>query len=644
MELIFSFDICAFFLSAFCMIYELSKHKARTRQNAFFLLLVGNIVIGSVFNIVSNLIQYDAAFRHAENRQLLYVSLMFYLLIHNVLPATYIMYVRCIIGLDANVTHVKEVRFLAPAIFQIIVVLTNPITNRVFTVDENLHYIRGPLIYILYAISMVYLLLGLYYIIRYHVALHRRVMLSLYVYYALTICGVAIQLFSQRMQAEMFFEALSLLGLMLVFEEDDIMHDPVTGLYNHMAFRQDITRLLATRQPFYCVDLRFLNLRFYARVMDIERYHRLLTFIAEWVRSLRRNSNFYYFNDDFVMLLFNAEEDDVHTLIWNMRKKLDEPFSVEGIEAQLQSYISIAKAPEDVKNPDDVLDLLEYEPERLSAQVTVQYREALSYIRRESAVERAMRGAVAHRSFQVYYQPIYNCDTGRIVSAEALVRMFDDELGNVSPGEFIPIAEKSALIVEIGNIVFEKVCRFLHEQHPETLGVEYIEVNLSVAQFMQSNLVDRFAEIIRQYDVPARRINLEITESVASDTSEPFMLAIRQLENMGFSFSMDDYGTGYSNISSILNVNFTNIKMDKSFLGQALDHKESASILRDTTQLIRNLGRNVLQEGVESREELNFVQEAGCNLIQGYYFARPLPEADFLEYVRTFNQGQKVQG
>ena len=326
-----------------------------------------------------------------------------------------------------------------------------------------------------------------------------------------------------------------------------------------------------------------------------------------------------------------------------MRKKLDEPFSVEGIEAQLQSYVSIAKAPEDVKELDDVLDLMEYEPEQLNAQVTVQYREALTFVRRESAVERAMRNAVTNRTFQVYYQPIYSCETGRIVSAEALVRMFDDELGNVSPAEFIPIAEKSALIVEIGNIVFEKVCRFLHENNPKELGVEYIEVNLSVAQFMQSNLVERFAEIIKQYNVPAENINLEITESVASDTSEPFMLAIRQLENMGFSFSMDDYGTGYSNISSILNVNFKNIKMDKSFLGQALDNKESASILRDTTQLIRNLGRNVLQEGVESREELMFVQEAGCNLIQGYYFARPLPEADFLDYVRTFNQRQDAQ-
>ena len=637
MELTVAFDICAFLLSSFCMFYELRKRRARSRQNSVYLLLVCNVLASAFFAIFANMIQIVPSFRIEENRSLLFLSLMIYFLLHNILPATYAMYIRIILGLDASRTRAKELRFFLPAAVSVAIVLLNVPFGWVFTLGEDMRFARAHMTYVLYALSVFYVGAALYYLLRYRVALQKRIMNSLYMYYVLALFGIIFQMLVPQAKVELFFEALSILGLMLVFEEDDALHDTVTGVFNNMAFRRDVTRLLATNQPFYCIDLRFLNMKFYARVMDVELFHMLLVHITDWLSDLRKRMSIYHFGDDFVLLIFNAEEEDIHTLIWNLRKKLDDPFVMEGVEAQFHSYISVVKAPEDIKELDDVLDLLEYEPDNKGSQVLVQYRESLNYVRREAAVERALRNAVVNRSFQVYYQPIYDCETGRIVSAEALVRLIDEELGNISPGEFIPIAERSALIVEIGNIVFEKVCRFLQEHRPEELGIEYTEVNLSVAQFMQSNLVERFAEILSKYGVPAERINLEITESVASDTTEPFMLAIRQLENMGFTFSMDDYGTGYSNISSILNVNFKNIKMDKSFLGQALDNRESASILRDTTHLIRHLGRNVLQEGVETREELNFVQEAGCNLIQGFYFSKPLPEADFLDYVRTFN-------
>ncbi|MBR0165220.1 MAG: EAL domain-containing protein [Lachnospiraceae bacterium] len=638
MELTIAFDVSAFLLCLFCMMYELRKRKVRSKQNIVYLMMIGNLMCSAVVAVISNLIQQSPELRREAFRPLLVASLMAYFLIHNVLPAMYALYIRIVIGLDANSTRVRQMVFLLPAILGVVIVWLNLPFGWVFAVTEDMRFARRGMEYVLYAFSAFYLIAAFYYLARYHVALLKKTMNALYMYYIVTIFGVLFQLLFPSVKVELFFESIACLGLMLTFEEDEAMHDPVTGLLNRMAFRQDVTRLLATRQAFYCINVNFLNLRFYARIMNVESFHELLNNLAVWMREFGQRGNIYHFDENYTMLAFGAREEEIHALTDRMAKDLDAPFASGGIDAQFQSYISVAKAPEDIDSLDAVMDLLEYAKDNKGAHVTVQYRETLAYIRREAAVERALRNAVTHRAFQIYYQPIYSCETGNIVSAEALVRLFDEELGQVSPGEFIPIAEKSALIVEIGNIVFEKVCRFIQEHQPERYGIEYTEVNLSVAQFMQSNLVGKFGEILERYGVDASQINLEITESVASDSAEPFMLAVRQLEHMGFTFSMDDYGTGYSNIASILNVNFKNIKMDKSFLTKALDSEEGATILRDTTHLVRHLGRNALQEGVETREELNFVQEAGCNLIQGYYFSKPLPEADFLSFIRQFNQ------
>ncbi|MBR0091898.1 MAG: EAL domain-containing protein, partial [Lachnospiraceae bacterium] len=638
MELAIAFDAAAFLLCAFCAWHELRKGSKRNKQNKVFFLITANLMLSALVAVTSNVIQQVDSLRTESNRGLLFLALMLYFLIHNLLSSIYVYYIRTLIGMDANTTFVKEVRFFSVGIINTILVLGNLVFGWIFTITADMRYVRGRLVPLLYACSLFYLFLGLYYMVRYRDALTKKTMQALYVYYGIIITGVAIQFLIPQWKVELFFETICLVGFMMTFEEDAALHNPVTGLYNRQAFRQDITRLLTTRQPFFCINISLLNLRFYTRIMNLESYNEMLSGVGAWVQALRGRSLTYFFGDHFTLLLFETDEEEVKKLTEEIRFVMETPWVSGGSEIQFQSFISVFKAPEDVNTIDDVLDLMEYEPDNKGAHVTVQYRESLAYVKREAAVERALRNAVSNRSFQVYYQPIYSCETGTITSAEALVRLFDEELGAVSPGEFIPIAEKSALIVEIGNIVFEKVCRFLQEAKPEQYGIEYTEVNLSVAQFMQSDLVETFSRIIEEYAVKPSQINLEITESVASDSTEPFMLAVRQLENMGFSFSMDDYGTGYSNIASILNVNFTNIKMDKSFLARALDNEQSASILRDTTHLIRHLGRNVLQEGVETRDELNFVQEAGCNLVQGYYFSKPLPEQDFLSFVKSFNR------
>ena len=619
------------------MIYAAAAKRRSNWQHVLFMAMVINGALSALFDLIGSTPALFGDEISARDMQVIFVANMLYYSVHAMVPAIYARYIMHVFSLTANANLFWRFRFFFVLIVTEIVVFLNPFNQRLFTVDPSGEIRRGPMVALLYAEGVFYLLIALYTMLVFRKALRLRMLHAVAVYYFVVVIGSAIQLFYPALRSELFFQAIAFLGLFLTFEDDDTRYDEITGLYNKTAFRWDNIRLLNTKRNYYVINLKIRNLKFYARIMNTEGYMRLLQSIAEWMSRLRRGSDVYHFDDNYTMIIYKSTEEEIRQLIDIMKEMLEKAWYFDELEAHFRAFISVAKCPEDMKSVDSVFDLVEYETGSESEHVIIQYRESLAQVKREAAVERALRKAILNRSFQIYYQPIHNCETDRVCSAEALVRLFDDELGQVPPAEFIPIAEKSAMIVEIGDIIFEKVCRFIRDFHPTLAGIEYIEINISMAQFMFTGLVDRFDELIRTYGVKAGNINLEITESVASDSSESFMRAVRRLAGMGFTFSMDDYGTGYSNISSILNVEFKNIKMDKIFLTRALSDEASATVLKDTVKLIRHLNRNVLQEGVETREELSLVRESGCNLVQGFFFSQPLPEADFMEYIRSFN-------
>lgn len=295
-------------------------------------------------------------------------------------------------------------------------------------------------------------------------------------------------------------------------------------------------------------------------------------------------------------------------------------------------------APEDVHGMEDIANVITREedlsPER---QYALYEGDGLKDLRYEADVVAALERALEDHSFKVYYQPIWDASTGKIHSAEALLRLFDPEIGFVPPDIFIRIAEQRGYIRRIGEYVFEEVCKFIAEAHPEKLGIRFIEVNLSPVQCMMPDLPERFQAILEKYHVPAERINLEITETAAVENAERMAECMRRLSELGFTFSMDDYGTGYSNIQGIFRLNFDIIKIDKSILWNTEKIENGSVILESTILMIRGMNRQIVVEGVETEEQKNHLVELGVDYLQGFYFTKPVPKDAFLSYVFSSN-------
>lgn len=249
----------------------------------------------------------------------------------------------------------------------------------------------------------------------------------------------------------------------------------------------------------------------------------------------------------------------------------------------------------------------------------------------ESMILDDIKIALVKNQFEVYYQPKFSLVTGEMIGSEALIRWNHPEHGFISPAVFIPIAEKSKLILKIGRFVFERVCNDLSEWKKQGKKIVPVSVNLSRVELYQPDIVKFINKTIQMYNLSSDFIEIEITETVAINELNILKNVLNELRTYGFSISMDDFGTGYSSISCLRDMPIDILKLDKSFLGGIEHDERSRNIAKSIVSLAKSLDLVVIIEGVESKEQAELMKQFGCDLVQGFYFARPMPAKNFLD-------------
>ncbi|EGT4529877.1 TPA: EAL domain-containing protein [Clostridioides difficile] len=249
----------------------------------------------------------------------------------------------------------------------------------------------------------------------------------------------------------------------------------------------------------------------------------------------------------------------------------------------------------------------------------------------ESMILDDIKIALVKNQFEVYYQPKFSLVTGEMIGSEALIRWNHPEHGFISPAVFIPIAEKSKLILKIGRFVFERVCNDLSEWKKQGKKIVPVSINLSRVELYQPDIVKFINKTIQMYNLSSDLIEIEITETVAINELNILKNVLNELRKYGFSISMDDFGTGYSSISCLRDMPIDILKLDKSFLGGIEHDERSRNIAKSIVSLAKSLDLVVIIEGVESKEQAELMKQFGCDLVQGFYFARPMPAKNFLD-------------
>ena len=253
-------------------------------------------------------------------------------------------------------------------------------------------------------------------------------------------------------------------------------------------------------------------------------------------------------------------------------------------------------------------------------------------------IEDVVRQAIKDKAFDVYYQPILCVADGAFSSAEALVRLRRaDGEKYISPEDFIPIAEKCGFILDIDDLVFEKVCSFIAKENISSYGVKLIEVNLSGNEVVDERTYERLQTKMKKYHIPPKFINFEITETSYIINDDAFKNNVQKLKEFGSTFSMDDFGSGYSNLLEILKMDYVLVKLDKEFVWNCLDPSkpENMRMLDYTINFLRDYGLHILAEGIENLDQAKILIDKGVEYLQGFYYSRPIPESEYIDFLKS---------
>lgn len=248
---------------------------------------------------------------------------------------------------------------------------------------------------------------------------------------------------------------------------------------------------------------------------------------------------------------------------------------------------------------------------------------------REKDYESIMPAALKRREFQCYLQPKYGLRSRHIEGAEALIRWNSPDFGFISPGDFIPIAEKNGFVVELDFFILEEVCRAMRRWLDEGKKPVVISVNQSRLHLNYDDYIWRLREIVDKYEIPYEYIELELTESVFTENAEKLLKIMHKLHEIGFKLSLDDFGSGYSSLNMLKDIPVDVVKIDKEFFNDTMNTRKGRAVISTVVDLAKNLDMDVISEGVETREQVDFLTEIHCAMVQGYYFAKPMPISDF---------------
>ena len=345
--------------------------------------------------------------------------------------------------------------------------------------------------------------------------------------------------------------------------------------------------------------------------------------------------------DEFIVILRGLTDGgNALTIAKNLLNAFRDPFKIDGRELILTLSIGIAIYPDNGTNSTDLLrnaDLAMYQAKALGRNTYSFFTQEMNITMiRRLAIEEQMHGAIERNEFEVYYQPQIDLRNNCIIGAEALLRWRNPALGDITPDEFIPIAEHTGLIVPIGHFVVKQALNFLCEWQNSQQAKYIMAVNLSPRQFRETELLGFVKNSLDEANITANCLELEITEGVLMVGQSYIDDALLKLHKLGVKLSMDDFGTGYSSLSYLRQYDFDVLKIDRSFIKGITENKADLSLVKATISMAHSLGLTVVAEGVETKEQVRLLSDLKCDFLQGYYFSKPVSDKQLIDYSLTY--------
>lgn len=427
--------------------------------------------------------------------------------------------------------------------------------------------------------------------------------------------------------------------------------DPLTGLANRYLFNDELVNHIDRYRDNTRIALLFINLDRFKTINDSLGHQvgdRLLKIVSERLKNCINNKTLLarLGGDEFMVMMKNPESiTAVKDLADTINLIIRKPYVVDYYKLNTSCSIGISVYPQDSIEPHILLrnaDTAMYSAKEKGGDRYQFYTDEMNQqVNSRLAIETELRRAIKENEFEIHYQPQVNAYTGELEGAEALVRWMHPTAGIVSPAEFIPVAEETGLITDIGDWVLEQACRNFNEWNKEAKLNLSVAVNVSVKQ-LNDSFVLRLKDILNKTGLGKNHLELEITESLLMHNVQENVRILESINRLGVHFAMDDFGTGYSSLSYLRQFPIGKLKIDRSFVNDITDNPDDEAIIRAIIAMGKTLKLKVIAEGVENHKQLVLLQSIGCDSYQGFFFSKPLSATEFYEkYIRSISKNNK---
>lgn len=424
-------------------------------------------------------------------------------------------------------------------------------------------------------------------------------------------------------------------------------HDALTGLPNRVLLTDRISMAISrARRNGYGLSLFFLDLDNFKNINDSLGHEAGDRILMQTTKRLAevfgpQDTLARLGGDEFVILVEGVREElEIISRIESLQAAFTTPFIINDTEVHVTTSLGISTFPGDGEDPGTLIknaDMAMYQAKKEGRNGYHMFRKEMhERARRRFTVENALRQALVSNEFTVYFQPKVDLKSRDIYGFEALVRWVRPDGTVISPGEFIPLAEETGLIVELGKTVMRSACRDMQQIRSATGKKFTVSINLSGRQLKHPEILDDIRKIIGNSECSPSEMEFEITESTLMEDVNSTVEILRQLSKMGFELSIDDFGTGYSSLSYLKKFPINTLKIDRSFIMDITENEEDTSIVRTIINMSRNLNLEVVAEGVETMEQSRKIRELGCLRIQGYLYGKPMPLKELLPYLKQW--------
>ena len=602
-------------------------HNANTKIFTYVLILSGLYILSDLIGTLA-IMNYEPA---CENMILMLLTAIY--LFDIILP--YILYCCAAVswGQEKKIGGFSAI-CTGITVLMLILMLVNITTGWFFYFDQNTGYHKGIGYIVLYIYVLLYIVLIIYQTLKNREELNVQKLSILGEIVVVEGICMGVELYTQYIPLSGFGLALGLVFLYLTMNNPGDYIDSTTGVFDKQYFDNWIQEKLDKRSEFHLLAVEVFMLKQINKVYGSSVGDQLLIQVARELQNITGTVQVFRTTGNcFLVITDSLTEYEADRQL--IEEYFKDSFVVDGEKINFPAIICGIINGEKMEQEDVLLGYIEYLislVKRTDETALIQSDDRiLEGFRYEKEVEHFLKTAVDKDLFEVYYQPVYWMKENRYITLEALSRLKHPNMGMIPPDVFIGIAERQGLIAQIGLLQFRRVCRFIKENEQMMDSILNVKFNLSPSELLKPGHSQVLIDIIKEFNLSPRYFQFEITETVATEYSESFCKAVEDFKNAGIGLCLDDFGSGYANLNAVLKLPFEVVKMDRSLLTGITCDEQAAVFYRSIVMVMQNMGYTIVAEGAETEEEVDLLREWGVDMVQGYYFSRPLPEKELLK-------------